>query len=306
MDTPVLLLVYNRLDTLQQVWEVLRRVKPRYLFVSRDGPKANPADQERTEAVQRFIESHIDWRCEATFRFNPTNQGLKLGVASGITWFFSQVEAGIILEDDTLPHPDFFTYATEMLERYWQDERIGCISGYSGASPWYRLPYAWDFIRFPLIWGWATWRRVWKEYDVDMKDWPSLRDSGQLRHHLPGLERHYTFIQQTIERVYRGTVHTWDTQLTYLCLKTHRLTVVPRTNLIMNIGHGHGLSTSTRKVQLHLLIPPQPWERSPAPPLIAPNHRYEEALFRYVWNPSFALKVYRYLRREWVAAPPKA
>ena len=49
-------------------------------------------------------------------------------MSRAITWFFEQVIKGIILEVDCVPHPDFFTYATTLLERYRHDTRVWCIS----------------------------------------------------------------------------------------------------------------------------------------------------------------------------------
>ena len=57
----------------------------------------------------------IAWRRPHTLRqvieslYSDVNQSCRLGVSRAITWFFEQVEEGIILEDDCLPHPDFFS-----------------------------------------------------------------------------------------------------------------------------------------------------------------------------------------------------
>ena len=108
--TPLPLLVYNRLDTLQKVWEAIRLAQPKYLFISGDGPKESKESQEAVAAVRRFCETSIDWPCEAHFQWLPTNHGHKQGVLKGIFWFFAQVSEGTVLEDDTLPIPDFFHF----------------------------------------------------------------------------------------------------------------------------------------------------------------------------------------------------
>lgn len=293
MQAPILLLVYNRVDTLARVWAVLEEVQPPVLFISADGPKPDrPDDVRRTAAVRDLVQSRITWHCDAYFNFYPTNQGCRLGVAGGITWFFSQVEAGIILEDDTLPHPTFFSYATQMLERYAADERVGTITGYQPFPGWEGFVGDWDFIRMPLIWGWATWRRVWQRYDPAMPDWHKLQQAGLLQR-IPALPPPAKKrLQQLFQWAWAGQVDTWDYQLTYLLLREGQLTVLPRTNLIQNLGHGHPLAVHTRKRNLWDRPPLQAWQGKVPPPFVLPNLAYERALWDRIWTPSL-------FRRTW-------
>ena len=66
--------------------------------------------------LQQLIEQEIDWPCQIERLYSDVNQGCRLGVSRAITWFFEQVEEGIILEDDCVPHPDFFPYCATLLE----------------------------------------------------------------------------------------------------------------------------------------------------------------------------------------------
>lgn len=295
MHTPILLLAYNRIDTLAQVWEVLRQVRPKYLFLSADGPKPTPEDKERTEAVRTFLKKNIDWPCEAYFNFLPENLGCKKGVVAGISWFFSQVEAGIILEDDTLPHPTFFAYAAQLLAHYAQDTRIGTITGTQLLPGWKGFAGAWDVIRFPLIWGWATWRRVWAKYDPDMTDWPHQQAHGLLQR-LTGIEAFLPSLQNLFQKGYEGTIDTWDYQLSYLLLKENQLTIVPAKNLVQNLGHGHPLAVHTRKKSWMSSLSLEAWADGPGPPFLQPNVAYERALFAHVWSPPFWRKAWNRLR----------
>ncbi|OUT72277.1 MAG: hypothetical protein CBB79_06555, partial [Synechococcus sp. TMED19] len=127
-DIPVLLLTWRRPDTTKQVIEALRAVSPSHLYVASDGPRSQ-AEARAVEATRDLISALIDWPCELRTRFIDHNQGCQLGVSSAISWFFENEEAGIILEDDCVPHPDFFTYCRALLMRYSYDTRIWCISG---------------------------------------------------------------------------------------------------------------------------------------------------------------------------------
>ena len=115
-DVPVLLLTWRRPDTTRQVLDALRAVAPTKLYVASDGPR-NQAEAKAVQATRDLISEHIDWSCQIKTRFCAENQGCQLGVSSAITWFFEHEEAGIVLEDDCVPHPDFFVYCRELLER---------------------------------------------------------------------------------------------------------------------------------------------------------------------------------------------
>ena len=130
MHTPLLLIAWRRPHTLRQVIDAIRPVEPTRLFVACDGPSPErPGEAEKVAATRAVIEHEINWPCKIERLYSDVNQGCRLGVSRAITWFFEQVEEGIILEDDCVPHPDFFLYCTTLLERYRHDTRVWCISG---------------------------------------------------------------------------------------------------------------------------------------------------------------------------------
>ena len=130
MNTPLLLIAWRRPHTLRQVIDSIRAQAPTRLFVACDGPNPDrPGEADKVAATRSVIEEEIDWSCQINRLYSDTNQGCRLGVSRAIAWFFDHVEEGIILEDDCVPHPDFFLYCTTLLERYRHDTRIWCISG---------------------------------------------------------------------------------------------------------------------------------------------------------------------------------
>jgi len=293
LSTPVLLLVYKRLDTLRRVWEAIRLARPKYLFISGDGPKEDKQSQEAVAKVRQFCESQIDWPCEAHFQWLPFNHGMKQGVLRGIFWFFSQVPEGIVLEDDTLPIPDFFSFCTELLERYREEARIGMIGGWNGVPPAY-LPYQYDFLRLPVVWGWASWRRALEGYDPDMKDWHELRQTDFLDRvmgeNLRLKKYFYLFFDRTAG-VGGPPADYWDYSLTYHFFKRGLLAVFPRTNLVSNLGFGVEGATTTTATRV--LPEPQPLPRDlPPPPYIYPNLRAEAYLTRHYLNPPLHYRAY--------------
>ena len=123
-------MVFNRPDTTKQVFETIRKARPAQLFVAADGPRENrPDEAEKCAEVRRIVDNGIDWDCKVHRLYRDKNLGCKIACSSAIDWFFEHVDEGIILEDDTLPHPTFFQFCEELLKRYRDDERIMLISG---------------------------------------------------------------------------------------------------------------------------------------------------------------------------------
>jgi len=176
LKTPVLFLVFNRPDTTRRVFEAIRAARPARLFLVADGPRERqPDDKEKCERV-RYIATDIDWDCEVKTLFRKENLGCKNGVSSAIDWFFSHVDEGIILEDDCLPTESFFWFCEELLRRYRNDSRVMQICGSNFLRGWQRNNDSYYFSGYGPIWGWASWRRAWIYYDVDMKLWPEVKE----------------------------------------------------------------------------------------------------------------------------------
>ena len=126
--TPILLITFNRPDHVRQVLIEIRKQQPAQLFVCQDGAReGNVLDFERMQQVRDVINELVDWPCELHTLYQDKNLGCGPGPATGISWFFSQVEMGIVLEDDAVPHPDFFEYAVTLLEKYKDDESVRAI-----------------------------------------------------------------------------------------------------------------------------------------------------------------------------------
>ena len=168
LNTAVLFLVFNRLDTTKQVFETIRQAKPQRLYIAADGARASRVGEAaQVQAVRDYVTSHVDWECEVKTLFREQNLGCKYAVSSAIAWFFENEEMGIILEDDCLPDPTFFNFCQELLARYRHDQRIGVISGDNFQFGHRRNDDSYYFSKYVHIWGWATWRDRWvNSYDV--------------------------------------------------------------------------------------------------------------------------------------------
>lgn len=170
VSTPVAFFIFNRPVLTEIVFEAIAKAKPKKLLVVADGPRF-AEEEEKCQKARAAVIDKINWECEVLTNFSDRNQGCKYRVSSGLDWVFSEVEEAIILEDDCLPAPSFFRFCETLLARYRDDERVMTISGDNFQLGNSRTEYSYYFSKYTHIWGWASWRRAWQHYDVDMKSW---------------------------------------------------------------------------------------------------------------------------------------
>jgi hypothetical protein len=237
LKTAVLFLLFNRPDTTRHVFEKIRQIKPQRLYLASDGPReGNDGDIEKITRA-REIATKVDWPCEVKTLFRDKNLGCKRGVSTAITWFFEHEEQGIILEDDCVPHLDFFVFCENLLEHHAKDERVSIISGNNFQNGKWRGDTSYYFSKYNHIWGWATWRRAWNDYQGDIKFWPKWKNSKDWLSHTPDkVERRYW--QKIFDYVYAGQMDSWAYPWTASIWYKGGLTATPNVNLVSNIGFG--------------------------------------------------------------------
>ena len=234
---PVLFIVFNRPEVTKQVFQSIRRAKPARLYIAADGPRRNrPGEDILCKKVLEIV-SEVDWECELKILKRDQNLGCKFGVSSAITWFFQNEEEGIILEDDCLPDPTFFRYCSELLERYRSTPQVMIISGSNYPQSNYIVSESYFFSRYNLIWGWASWRRAWQQYDLSIRKWPELRNTDWLfkMSSKNGFQKHW---ENVFDITHAGMIDTWDYQWVFSCWVNKGLAVHPTKNLIKNLGFG--------------------------------------------------------------------
>lgn len=233
LKAAVLFLVFNRPDTTKQVFEAIRQAKPPRLYVAADGPRENRDGEAETVDQVRKIATAVDWPCEVKTLFRNENLGCKKAVSSGIDWFFEQEEQGIILEDDCLPHNDFFNFCDAMLRRYINDENVGMISGFNPQGSNIKSNEYFKSGNYS-IWGWATWKNRWDGYDVNMEKWENPEVKKQIKKYIKF--KLYLYYRLSFGLVKDNILNTWDYQWTFYLLSHNASTIKPVANLIKNIG----------------------------------------------------------------------
>lgn len=291
-NTPVLFCIFNRPELTARVFETIRARRPKTLFIASDGPrKLRPDDNAKIETA-RQIATNVDWDCKVETRFLPRNVGCKLAMASAINWAFTYTEQLVILEDDCLPDPSFFGYCETLLERYRNNEHVMMISG-NNFQPKRRSDASYYFSRWPHIWGWATWKRAWKHFDINVESWPQAKRNRTLERIFPDPSQlaHWT---RTLDSQYAGEIDTWDFPWAFSMWANDGLSILPERNLVTNIGFG-AEATHTKDAQSKLAgIPTSEMSRVLHPLKI----KIDEAADRFTWNSVFKPAIYRAQPRQ--------
>jgi len=239
LNTAVLLVIFNRPQTTKLVFEAIRKVKPTRLYVAADGPRLEVESDIINCAEARKIIENVDWECDVKTYFRDEDLGCGRGPSTAFSWFFTHEEEGIILEDDCLPSQDFFRFCEELLERYRNDTRVMHIGGNNFLNGWKRDDdYSYYFSKSGHIWGWATWRRAWDMFDYNIKLYDKLKRKNYFRNFfLNPLEKFY-HLRKFEKTIHSRKIDWWDYQWDFARYVNSGLAIVPKTNLIKNIGFG--------------------------------------------------------------------
>lgn len=239
MKTPVVFLIFNRPQHTREVFARIREARPPQILVVADGPRAaHASDLRLTEEARQVVTEGIDWPCELYCCFAKENLGCRVGISRGLDWAFSLVEEAIVLEDDCVPSPSFFRFCETLLERYRHETKVAHIGGVNVQEGRRRSKASYYFSRYLHCWGWATWRRAWSSFDVNLTQWPALRDNGWLEQICTSREE-ANYWGGIFEAVYQKEIATsWDYQWVFTCWLHRWLGITPEKNLVTNIGIG--------------------------------------------------------------------
>lgn len=231
----ILFLVFRRPDLTSRVWKAIRAAAPRRVYVACDGPRPDrPDDAAAVAAVRSVIDDDSD-DLDVVRLYRRDNLGCGRAVSSAISWFFDAEPEGIILEDDCLPDPSFFPYCAELLSRYRDDSNVMQIAGFNPVADCYSPHTDYVFTQYGWQWGWASWRRAWRHFDLEMTAWPDFKRDG--------LHRGTNFVSARIrhfDETYMRKIDTWDYQWAFAMASRWGLSAVPRVSLVQNIGLGGG------------------------------------------------------------------
>lgn len=295
VKSPILFLTFNRINTTEKVFKVIKEVKPSKLYLASDGHRETKPNEENVVlSVRNFLIKNIDWQCEIKTLFREKNLGCGKAVSDAIDWFFRSEEAGIILEDDCLPTISFFRFCDELLEKYADDERIMHISGDNFQNGKLRGSGSYYFSRISHIWGWATWRRAWRLYDFEIKSLDNFIDQKVFLDIWQNRRISKYWLKQ-FKKVSKGEIDTWDYQWNYCLIINNGLSILPNVNLVENIGFSSEATHTNSRAKL----PKGDEINFPLvhPEFLIPNLAADVYTFKKQYHQNFINKIFGKLRK---------
>ena len=251
LSTPVAFFIFNRPDLTEIVFEAIAQAKPKKFFVIADAP-AKPEDEEKCLQCRAIID-RVDWDCEVIKKYPEHNIGARDNVPEGVQWVFSQVETCIFLEDDCLPDPSFFSFCETLLEYYRDDQRILHING--GNFLFNQIPVSdsYYFSRYMFTgYGWASWKRAWKHYDLDMRSLPDFEEKDLMSFIFDDQEEQ-DFWTKKFREVHSGKLISYCYPIFFAGWSQGGLSIMPRVNLVSNLGfRADAVHTNTAYERMYL------------------------------------------------------
>ena len=160
-----------------------------------------------------------------------------------------QRKGRIIFEDDCVPHPDFFKYCEELLERYKDDERVSFIGGCNYDDTAVELESSYGFCSgHHETWGWASWRRSWKLMDYSLKS-ISEEDFRKIINHYFRTWKHKEYWWMIYSKAKKDQMQgsCWDYQFYFSCWNHNMMAIYPKVNLVSNVGFGKNATHTSSK-----------------------------------------------------------
>lgn len=275
MRTPVALFIHKRPELLKQVFSVIREIRPRTLLIVADGP------QSETEALRvraaRDVVEEIDWPCEVRRNYSETNLGCRMRTITGLNWVFDIVDEAIMVEDDCLPHPDFFRFCEQLLDQFRNEPSVLSICG---TTPF--VSPGWFASRLFRSWGCATWSDRWQQhFDNGLRHWPEFLNNGRLGEITKSPETQ-RFWKATLESTFHGWNGSWSLAWQFAHWQTGSVCLRPPVNLVQHIGYGNDSAH-------HLDSESDPWAGARRHPLpqnalsgtLQPDPDVDDRIFRF-------------------------
>lgn len=234
MNIPLLILVYNRPSETEILINNLKKIKPKKIFISADGPKNASLDIKRNKEVKNILKK-INWTKDIQLNYLKKNYGCKESVSKAIGWFFSKVKMGIILEDDCIPNKDFFLFTKEILVKYKNNNKIFMVSGNNFLKKKIKINDSYYFSKYNHCWGWASWARAWKNYDKNLTSWNNFKKSKLWKNKFNN-EYEKTYWEKIFDLCYKKKINSWAYPWLYSIWKKNGLCIIPKVNLVKNIG----------------------------------------------------------------------
>ena len=299
MKTAVVVIIFNRPKKTKLLFSSIRKYKPSKLFIISDGPRKNVFDDFEKVKETRKIFEKIPWKCKIFTNYSNKNLGTRKRIVSGIDWVFKNVEEAIFLEDDCIPSNKFFPFMEKMLIRYKSNHKIGSICGSNFLSKWNLNEESYFYSKYFNSWGWATWKNRWQKFDKNLKTLDISKKNKVLKYYL-GSFRAYLYWHWILDRVKGYKINSWAYIWIYTGFIKKHLHVIPKINLISNVGIGMD-STHTKSYPVYY-IPSNKINNKfnsslPAPLNVVANHKFDKDVENRIYSKSIQNRIFWILKK---------
>lgn len=239
VNTPVLYITFARPEYANQSFAAIKKAQPRKLyFYSNKAREDKPEEVKRNEEV-RLLVKQIDWDCEVKTWFREEYVDVFTSIHGAIDWIFDNEEEAIIIEEDVVTSFAFFDYMDKLIPQYRNDNSIWIISGNNGAPQF--SPDEVDFFpaRLADIYGWGSWKKVWKQVDWEMCDWEKKFKRKQLKTYFDNYLMYlycYVHYNRFYKKIKTTNFRPWDMLFNYSMRMNFGYCINPSVNLAKDIG----------------------------------------------------------------------
>ncbi len=293
MNIPVVLIMYRRMDTVEEQMNILNQIKPSVLYlVGDDAPFGEEELHQKVLQIREYCEKAVQWSCDLRRIYAEENMGCDKRIETALSQVFREVGEAIILEDDCIPDPTFFEFCQQMLVRYRDDKRIMFISG-GHYCPWEEEDTSYIFSRRGDIWGWATWADRWTCMEQDFfAEWKRMLDEHLVAKHY-GRKVERALIRENGKY---GLKPPWDIKWIDYTMASGRLAIVPGRNMVTNIGFDTNATHTNVAPDFSLKKNPMVFPMT-EPDEVKPNKRYDTTRQRENFAISYYTRVKRRIKR---------
>lgn len=249
IDVPVLLIFFARPKETSLVFNEIKKARPSKLYLYQDGPRDNRKDDIANIKKCRDIVEEIDWDCKIYRKYQLENFGCDPSEYISQKWMFETEKYGIVLEDDDVPSQSFFPFCKELLEKYMDDERINMICGMNNTDVSTHIDESYLFTQLGAIWGWASWKRVVDTWDGEYKWLEDKENQTKLKNAINNEDMYRRFLKTCMRHKETGKAH-YESIYAASMFLNNRLNIVPKYNLITNVGVGLETTHSVSDLKL--------------------------------------------------------
>lgn len=240
--SPVVIITYNRPNHTKKLLLEINKLKVDKIYIVSDGPKKNLNDIKLVKKTRNLIDKIIKNK-KVIKIYSDKNLGLRKRIITGLNKVFEREKQAIILEDDCIPTKEFFLFTKILLKKYRGNKKIVSICGSNHLSEWNETNAEYLISKYFNSWGWATWADRWNKINFNTKNLLNKNNDKKILIHL-GTYRALFYWKYKLKKILLKKISSWAYSYNYYCFLKNKYHIIPKQNLLKNIGFGPNSSNT--------------------------------------------------------------